>query len=127
MRLRERAPAKVNLTLAVVGRRNDGYHLIDSLVAFASTSDELVLEAGVDLGPTVHGPTAEAAGREVDNLVLRAARALAERVPGLALVDFTLLKRLPVAAGLGGGSSDAAAALRLLARANGLALGDERL
>jgi 4-diphosphocytidyl-2-C-methyl-D-erythritol kinase len=127
MRLRERARAKVNLTLAVVGRRDDGYHLIDSLVAFASTSDELVLEAGVGLGLTVHGPTAQVAGPDADNLVLRAAGALAERVPGLVLGHFTLLKRLPVAAGLGGGSSDAAAALRLLARANGFALDDARL
>ena len=73
------------------------------------------------------GPTALAAGAGPDNLVLRAARALAERVPGLALGAFRLTKRLPVAAGIGGGSSDAAGALRLLARANGLAPDDPRI
>ncbi len=73
------------------------------------------------------GPTAASAGPDADNLVLKAARLLGERVAGLRTGRFTLTKRLPVAAGIGGGSSDAAAALRLLAKANGLASDDPRL
>jgi 4-diphosphocytidyl-2-C-methyl-D-erythritol kinase len=122
----EVAPAKVNLTLRVIGRRADGYHDIDSLVVFAREGDTLAFEPG-DLTLTVRGPTASSAGADADNLVLKAARALAANVAGLRLGRFTLDKRLPVAAGLGGGSSDAAAALRLLARHNSLALGDPRL
>src|SRR6478735_9369440 len=123
----EHAPAKVNLTLAVLGRRADGYHAIDSLVAFAGVGDRLTFAPGVPLSLDVRGVTARYAGPLADNLVLKAARALAAEIPGLKLGRFTLDKRLPVAAGLGGGSSDAAAALRLLARANRLALGDMRL
>ncbi len=123
----ERAPAKVNLTLAVTGRRADGYHLLDSLVAFARVGDELRLQPSTRLTLSVRGPTAAAAGADSDNLVIRAALALAGRVPNLAMGHFTLLKRLPVAAGIGGGSSDAAAALRLLARLNHLPLEDPRV
>jgi len=123
----ETAPAKVNLTLRVLGRRADGYHEIDSLVVFAGVGDELSFAQGAELALTVTGPTASAAGEISDNLVLKAARALVARVEGLAVGSFALSKRLPVAAGLGGGSSDAAAALRLLARANGIALDDPRL
>jgi 4-diphosphocytidyl-2-C-methyl-D-erythritol kinase len=124
--LLERAPAKVNLTLRVIGRRADGYHDIESLVVFAREGDSLALAPGGDLALTVRGPTASSAGAEADNLVLKAARALAAQVDGLRLGSFTLDKQLPVAAGLGGGSADAAAALRLLAQANGLD-GDPRL
>ncbi|MDP4021249.1 4-(cytidine 5'-diphospho)-2-C-methyl-D-erythritol kinase [Methylobacterium sp. NEAU 140] len=121
--LTDRAPAKVNLTLHVLGRRDgDGYHVLESLVAFAGTGDRLTLDPGGALDLTVSGPTAGPAGPNADNLVLRAARSLAARVPGLRLGTFHLVKRLPVAAGIGGGSSDAAAALRLLARLNGLSL-----
>jgi 4-diphosphocytidyl-2-C-methyl-D-erythritol kinase len=124
----EEAPAKVNLTLRVIGRRAaDGYHDIDSLVAFAGVGDALTFTPGDALALSVGGPTAAAAGEIADNLVLKAARALAERVERLKLGRFALSKRLPVAAGLGGGSADAAAALRLLARANGLAPDDPRL
>jgi 4-diphosphocytidyl-2-C-methyl-D-erythritol kinase len=123
----EKAPAKVNLTLHVLGRRADGYHEIESLVAFAGVGDELTLVPDTALALTVAGPTAGAAGDVSDNLVLKAARALAERVEGLKVGSFALSKRLPVAAGLGGGSSDAAAALRLLARANDIAPDDPRL
>ncbi len=119
--LSDRAPAKVNLTLHVLGRRaGDGYHVLESLVAFAGIADRLTLRPGEPLGLRVSGPTAGPAGPEADNLVLRAARDLAARLPGLTLGAFHLVKRLPVAAGIGGGSSDAAAALRLLARLNGL-------
>ena len=123
----EPAPAKVNLTLRVVGRRADGYHDIESLVAFADVGDALAFAPARDLTLTVRGPTAAAAGNTADNLVLKAARALAERVDGLKLGRFALSKRLPVAAGLGGGSADAAAALRLLARANRMTRDDPRL
>lgn len=121
----DRAPAKVNLTLHVLGRRPaDGYHVLESLVAFAGTADRLTLTPGAALSLTVSGPTAGPAGPDADNLVLKAARQLAARKAGLAVGSFHLVKRLPVAAGIGGGSSDAAAALRLLARLNGLALTD---
>lgn len=123
----EKAPAKVNLTLRVLGRRADGYHELESLVAFAGVGDALTFAPGAALTLTVSGPTAPAAGDSADNLVLKAARALAERIAGLTLGRFALSKRLPVAAGLGGGSADAAAALRLLAQANGIALDDPRL
>ena len=126
-RLIERAPAKINLTLHVRGRRADGYHDLESLVVFTRSGDTLALEPGPSLDLTVDGPGAQASGAPDDNLVLKAARALAERVDGLITGAFHLVKRLPVAAGIGGGSSDAAAALRLLARANGLAAEDARL
>lgn len=125
--LTERAPAKVNLTLHVHGRRADGYHELESLVAFAGCGDTLSLEPGGALSLCVGGPMAQAVGAEEDNLVLRAARAFAAAFEGASLGAFTLTKRLPVAAGLGGGSADAAAALRLLARANGVAPDDPRL
>lgn len=116
-----RAPAKVNLTLRVLRRRADGFHDLASVVAFAGVGDRLRLVPDGKLALTVSGLRAAETGPEADNLVLRAARALAARCPGLRLGAFHLEKRLPVAAGLGGGSSDAAAALRLLARLNGLA------
>lgn len=123
----EDAPAKVNLTLRVLGRRPDGYHKIASFVAFATISDRLTFTPGGQFKLTMRGPTARAAGRPADNLVLKAARSLAEEIDGLTQGRFTLVKNLPVAAGLGGGSADAAAALRLLARANDLKLGDPRI
>ena len=123
----ESAPAKVNLTLRVLGRRADGYHDLESLVTFADVADRLALTMGDALTLTVLGPGASQAGAEADNLVTKAARALAARVPGLRAGAFRLDKSLPVAAGLGGGSADAAATLRLLARANKLAPNDPRL
>ncbi|MDT3376564.1 4-(cytidine 5'-diphospho)-2-C-methyl-D-erythritol kinase [Labrys neptuniae] len=125
--LNEKARAKVNLTLAVLGRRADGFHLLDSLVAFADIADELSLEPGPGLSLEVYGSRAKEAGAVADNLVLKAAKALAERHDGLTLGHFRLDKRLPAAAGIGGGSSDAAAALRLIARANELPLTDEKV
>lgn len=123
--LSDKAPAKVNLSLHVVGRRADGYHLLESLVVFASCHDRLNLEADRELGIMVSGPRAAFAGPDADNLVLKAARALAERLPGIRLGHFALEKHLPAAAGLGGGSSDAAAALRLLCQLNDIALDAE--
>ncbi len=123
----ERAPAKINLTLHIVGRRDDGWHELESLVAFTRSGDTLSLRPGPALSLSIEGPTAAAAGSLDDNLVIRAAQDLAARIVGLTLGTFYLAKRLPVAAGIGGGSSDAAAALRLLARANGIHVDDPRL
>src|SRR6202167_1125134 len=125
--LTEEARAKVNLTLRVVGRRVDGYHDLESLVAFADCADRLSLTPGSSLDLKTIGPLAGACGETADNLVLKAARLLGGRVPDLKAGQFTLEKVLPVAAGIGGGSADAAAALRLLAQLNGLALDDQRL
>jgi 4-diphosphocytidyl-2-C-methyl-D-erythritol kinase len=125
--LASEAPAKVNLTLRVLSRRPDGYHELESLVVFADFGDRLTFARGGDLALSVRGPSAAAAGEGGDNLVHKAARALAALRPGIVLGAFDLDKRLPVAAGLGGGSSDAAAALRLLADANGIARDDPDL
>ncbi|MGZ5876851.1 MAG: 4-(cytidine 5'-diphospho)-2-C-methyl-D-erythritol kinase [Bradyrhizobium sp.] len=121
------ARAKVNLTLRVVGRRVDGYHDLESVVAFADCADRLSLTPGSKLDLKITGPLAQACGEAADNLVFKAAQLLGERVTDLRLGDFTLEKMLPVAAGIGGGSADAAAALRLLAQANGLAIDDASL
>lgn len=123
----EDACAKVNLTLRVVGRRVDGYHDLESVVAFADCADRLTLNVGPDLTLVTSGPRAQDCGETADNLIIKAARLLGERVAGLKLGSFALDKQLPVAAGIGGGSADAAAALRLLARANQIALDDQRV
>jgi 4-diphosphocytidyl-2-C-methyl-D-erythritol kinase len=123
----ETAPAKVNLTLRVLGRRADGYHELESLVGFAGLADQLTLAPQAETTLAICGPFAGPCGPVTDNLVLKAAEALGARVAGLKAGHFTLEKELPVAAGLGGGSSDAGAALRLLARLNGIAAGDARL
>src|SRR6266446_8584690 len=125
--LMEEGRAKVNLTLRVVARRGDGYHDLESVVAFADCADRLTLTPGSELTLQMSGPLAQACGATADNLVLKAARLLAERVPGMKAGSFSLDKVLPVAAGIGGGSADAAAALRLLSRLNGLALDDARV
>src|SRR5215203_2597674 len=123
----EEGRAKVNLTLRVVGRRYDGYHDLESVVAFADCADRLTLTPGPKLSLKTTGPLAGACGESSDNLVLKAARLLGESISGLNVGHFELEKNLPVAAGIGGGSADAAAALRLLARLNHLSLDDERL
>jgi len=112
----EFAPAKVNLTLHVTGRRADGYHLLDSLVVFAGVGDRVSAERADDLSLTVTGPMAAGLTGEGDNLVLRAARLM-----GVS-ARIGLEKVLPVSSGIGGGSADAAATLRLLARLSGRAL-----
>lgn len=122
MRLATRAPAKVNLSLSVLGRRGDGYHELDSLVAFAGVGDELSLSPGEPGDMSISGPSASGLSTGPDNLVLKAERELREEIAGLRSGRFHLVKRLPVASGIGGGSADAAAALRLLARLNDLPL-----
>ena len=108
----EAAPAKVNLFLHVTGRRTDGYHLLDSLAVFPGPGDVLHAEPATELSLEIVGPFAAGLSAGPDNLVLRAARALA---PGRG-ARLVLEKNLPVASGIGGGSADAAAALRLLGR-----------
>ena len=114
----EAAWAKVNLTLQVTGRRADGYHELESLVVFADVGDVLTIEpvATNSLTLTVQGPQAGPLHFEHDNLVMLAAEALCERAGVRAGAAITLTKNLPVASGIGGGSADAAAALRGLTR-----------
>ncbi|OJX70241.1 4-(cytidine 5'-diphospho)-2-C-methyl-D-erythritol kinase [Magnetospirillum sp. 64-120] len=107
--------AKVNLFLHVTGKRDDGYHLLDSLVVFAGIGDTVAVAPAESLGLTVTGPTAPLLDDlDGDNIVLTAARKLATLCGVQANAHITLTKRLPVAAGIGGGSADAAAALRAL-------------
>lgn len=110
------APAKLNLYLHVTGRRDDGYHELDSLVAFADIHDTIEVRHADNLSLTVEGPFGAALSAEADNLVLRAARALAEAGGIEPAAQITLTKTLPVAAGIGGGSADAAATLNALSR-----------
>lgn len=127
----ERAFAKVNLALHVTGRRADGYHLLDSIVCFPDLGDTLFATPSPALSLAVEGPFAAAIDAGPENLVLRAAALLAPEAAGLPDgrddhnapglregrgARLILQKSLPVAAGIGGGSADAAAALRLLAR-----------
>lgn len=114
----EFAPAKINLCLHVTGRRADGYHLLDSLVVFAGVGDQVSGTLADPPSLSVEGPKAEGLTGEGDNLVLRAARAM-----GVS-ARIVLEKHLPVSSGIGGGSADAAATLRLLARLSGRALPD---
>lgn len=115
--LREDAPAKVNLTLRVLGRRPDGYHELQSLVAFArDIGDVLTLDAAQPARVTVVGAMADALTG--DNLVEIAVRRIEQAVPTITVGAVSLEKRLPVAAGVGGGSADAAALLRIACRAH---------
>jgi len=120
--VREFAPAKINLHLHVTGRRDDGYHLLDSLVVFAGVGEWLTVAPADDLSLTITGPFAAGLAAEPDNLVLRAARALADLAGIRPTGALMLEKNLPVASGVGGGSADAAAALRLLSRFWGVSL-----
>lgn len=130
--LRELAHAKINLYLHVTGRRDDGYHLLDSLAVFAGAADELRLEQGTGRGGHValriEGTFAPGLQDDcADNLIVRAGALLRAHVgPDAARhltdVDIVLRKELPVASGIGGGSADAAAALRLLLGAWGLSI-----
>lgn len=116
----EHAPAKLNLALHVRARRADGYHDLETLFAFTAFGDTLTAEPACDLSLVVEGDFAAPAGHGDDNLVLRAARLLQRESGTRSGAALHLTKRIPVAAGLGGGSADAAAALRLLARAWGI-------
>lgn len=123
----ELAPAKVNLALHVRARLNDGYHALETLFAFTRFGDVLHAEAAADWSLRMEGPMAHAAGPLDDNLVLRAARAFSEACHSRQKFAFRLEKHIPVAAGLGGGSADAGAALRLLNRMTGAGLAGAEL
>lgn len=112
----ETAPAKINLALHVRKRRADGYHELETLFAFAKDGDELNVEAAPDVSLSLTGPFAQDLAAEADNLVLRAAHRLAEASDVRAGARMRLTKNLPIASGIGGGSADAAAALRMLNR-----------
>jgi 4-diphosphocytidyl-2-C-methyl-D-erythritol kinase len=114
--LRVAAPAKVNLFLHVGDKRPDGYHALQSLVVFARTGDELTFSPDRELTLALRGPFARVLEGDADNLVLKAARALQAHAGVTRGAAITLTKNLPVASGLGGGSADAAAALRGLSR-----------
>ena len=121
------ARAKVNLWLNVVGRRDDGYHLLDSLVAFTDLADQVEVAPACRLSLAIDGPGAAALGDGADNLVLEAARRLAGRAGIAPRAAIRLTKRIPVAAGLGGGSADAAATLAALADLWRVAMPEEEL
>ena len=125
--LLEKAPAKINLTLRVRGRRADGYHELESLVAFADVADTLTLEPDNKDTLEITGPFAVDSGAVSDNLVLKALAAAHIYLGAVRAGRFSLEKNIPVAAGLGGGSADAAATLRLIARANEIAHNDARI
>jgi 4-diphosphocytidyl-2-C-methyl-D-erythritol kinase len=114
--LSERARAKVNLTLRVLGKRPDGFHELDSVVAFADAGDIVTLTVGAAPTVSVYGPFASTI--EGENLAARALELAVATVPDLKTGAISIEKHLPVAAGVGGGSADAAAVLRLLKRAN---------
>lgn len=122
----ETAPAKINLALHVRARRADGYHELETLFAFVADGDSVTLAPG-PLSLAITGPFSAGLSGEGDNLVLRAARAFAAAFDLPEAGTFTLDKHLPVASGIGGGSADAAAALRALARANHIAIDDPKL
>lgn len=125
--MREIARAKLNLALHVLGRRDDGYHDLDTLFAFVEDGDVLTAEPAESLSLEISGPFGKSLDGEADNLVLRAARAVQAHFGVGQGARLTLEKRLPVAAGLGGGSADAGAALRLLPRLWGIDASDEAL
>lgn len=127
MLLSETAFAKINLALHLRARRPDGYHELETIFAFTTFGDRLTVEPATVITLTVSGEFAGAAGNGTDNLVLRAAHALAVASGMSAGAALTLDKHIPVAAGLGGGSADAAAALRLLSRLWGLDWSETRL
>ncbi|MDX5594642.1 4-(cytidine 5'-diphospho)-2-C-methyl-D-erythritol kinase [Pseudovibrio sp. SPO723] len=113
----ETARAKVNLALHVTGQREDGYHTLDSLVVFPAYGDEITLRPADDMTLSISGPYAEPLNTDRStNLVMKAAWLMSESVPGARSAHIQLTKRLPVAAGIGGGSADAAATLRALGR-----------
>jgi len=122
----ERAPAKINLALHIRRRRDDGYHELETLFAFLRDGDEITITSG-QKGLSIDGPFASGLETGGNNLVARATKTFAQLVDTKTQYDVRLTKNLPIASGIGGGSADAAATLRALARLNGIALDDPRL
>ena len=106
------APAKINLDLLITGRRDDGYHLLDSIVAFTDFGDQLFAEPSDHLSLSISGPFAAGLKPDENNLIIKAARLICEKVGISPNIKFNLIKNLPLASGIGGGSADAAAALK---------------
>lgn len=123
----EEARAKVNLALHVTGRRPDGYHDLDMLVAFADVGDSLALEPSGEDRFVIDGPMSTGLSADADNLVWRALRGFRELTGRTEPLSVRLTKRLPIASGIGGGSADAAATLRGLCRLHGVAADDPAL
>lgn len=119
MQINELARAKINLCLHVIGQRDDGYHLLDSIVVFANIGDQITVKPSDGFSLKINGPFAHGLSSGDDNLVLQAARVFAKDCKGAAI---TLTKNLPVASGIGGGSADAGATLRAMARMTGAPL-----
>jgi 4-diphosphocytidyl-2-C-methyl-D-erythritol kinase len=113
MRINELARAKINLCLHVTGQRDDGYHLLDSIVAFADIGDQISITPSQGFSLTIDGPFSEGLTAGSDNLVMRAANLFVNDCAGAAI---TLTKNLPVASGIGGGSADAAATIKAFSR-----------
>ena len=124
----EKACAKINLALHVTGRREDGYHLLDSLVVFADYGDDLILSEALRTDLEISGPFSKGLEAETDNLILKAHRVLSDALKTqVPPTHFHLIKNLPVSSGIGGGSADAAAALRGLIKLRQLEIDDVTL
>lgn len=121
------APAKINLFLHVGEQRSDGFHELESLVVFADVGDELLIEKASAFSLVLEGPFGSKLAGEENNLIAKAARILGDRAGRAPDVKITLIKNLPVASGIGGGSADAAATLRGLMRFWGLKIGQDEL
>lgn len=121
------APAKINLALHITGQREDGYHLLDSLVVFGGATDRLIFKPSEHLHLSVKGPFAEGLRQEPDNLIVRAARMLAKELNRNAEAELVLEKYLPISAGIGGGSADAATTLLGLLRLWERTIKDDKL
>lgn len=121
------APAKINLDLRIIGRRDDGYHLLDSIVVFTDFGDELLAEKSDELSLTISGPYASDLNNNEDNLILKTAKLIGEECNIEPKIKFHLIKNLPVSSGIGGGSADAAAAIKLTLQTLKLNISHERL
>jgi len=121
------AAAKINLDLLITGRRDDGYHLLDSLVVFADIGDELTAELSDGLSLEITGPFSGDLQNPGDNLIIKAARLICEEAGALPNIKFHLIKNLPVSSGIGGGSADAAAALKLTIQKLLLSVDEDKL